>query len=382
MAFEKVEAFLSCSFQAVDQDVNRLFLELCSALNISCSNVDAGSLLLPSEAARKQLEDQALLIAVCTRRDEKKSGKFDMPVAVRNEIGIAFGMKRPIQLFVEDGVELAGFEHQFGTYMAFRRGELTEPATLRNIVKTLFKNREEALLKIGGANSRSLDATKAEFINARTSQTQRNGKTVWAYKVHKKTLFAESSEPYMNTGSWLDDFQIVPDDASHFEFESKVYGSSGVERIEETVKRRDSRGISITLQFLPAPGEGDWIEYETTAYSAHMVPMWLSDTDEKATTKLKKGSFRATSGFICTTETQRLTVEQRFPRTSRLSPKDIVPFAANYTTEVDREITQETDRMTHSCRFVGDELVAEVKIERPLRDIFYGIAWNPKTEEK
>src|SRR5262249_40050719 len=117
MSFARVEAFLSCSFRSDDEEVVRLFVDLCSALNITCSNVNAGSFFSPSEVARKKLEDQDFLIAICTRRDEKKTGKFAMPDAVRDEIGIAFGKERPILLFVEDGVEIGGFEPQFGTHV-------------------------------------------------------------------------------------------------------------------------------------------------------------------------------------------------------------------------------------------------------------------------
>jgi hypothetical protein len=381
VGIDKLEAFLSCSFRPDDESVNRLFFELCGALNIRCSNVDAGSVLLPAEVARKQLEDQALLIAICTRRDEKKNGLFDMPVAVRNEIGIAYGMKIPIQLFVEDGVELGGFETHFGTFLTFRRDSLSSPSALSDIVKTLSGNREGILTKQRASDHYSIDATKAKFVHVRTHMLERSGQPFWAVKVHKKTEFADTSEPYVNIAYWLEDYQVIPHDAPLFDFTSQVFGASGVERIEQTIKRKDRRGITAVLQFLPAPREGDWIEYETAAYSPFIIPMWLSETDENIVTKLKTGSFRSTSGFVATNDTELLTAEQRFPRSMKLTPRDIYPFAATYTNEINYEVPQETKRITHSCEFIGEELVSKIEVGGPVRDYMYGIAWNPKERD-
>lgn len=378
MSMEKLDAFLSCSFREEDKAVNRAFAELCAALNIRCSNFDSGSVTIPSEASKKELEGKALLIAVCTRRDERKDGSYNTSGAVRSEIDFAYALKIPVQLFIEEGVELAGFEHQYGTAVTFSRDNLSDLSQVQKIIKTLFRVREETLAGLGVSDGHSDDATKAEFIHSRIFQTLRNEKPYWAYKVHKKTIFAERSQPYVNAGAWLEDYQTTPDDAPPFEFESRVFGSSGVEQIKEIIKRIDERAVSAILQFLPAPQEGDWIEYETSTYSPFLVPMWLSETDPKFEIKLKKGTFRSHTGFIATNDTDLLTVEQRFPRSMNLSPRDVHPFAARFTSEIDDEVPSETKRIVSKSQFIGDELVSKIEIRRPIRHLMYGMAWTPR----
>ena len=76
------DVFFSCSFKEDDNDTNRFFMSICSALDLRCKNVSTAFMQLPPEKARQMINDSLGVIAVATKRLESKDNKHYMPTAV------------------------------------------------------------------------------------------------------------------------------------------------------------------------------------------------------------------------------------------------------------------------------------------------------------
>ncbi len=124
------KAFLSCSFNEKDTDVNDLVKSICEGLRIECINVCEGYQQSPAMKAKEMIAGSHMFIAVITRRERVDRDIFNMPASVHDEISMAYALNKPVLLIKEKGVRCDGFLNHYGTHISFSRDKLrTSPKT-------------------------------------------------------------------------------------------------------------------------------------------------------------------------------------------------------------------------------------------------------------
>jgi hypothetical protein len=106
---KKVSAFLSASAERTDREIVEWFSSLLKEYNIEpVFAADHPEPRPPQEKIEDFIRKSDMFIAVVTRRDKIKNKKnlWRGPVWVQNEISIAHTLKKPIAVFVEEGVQL------------------------------------------------------------------------------------------------------------------------------------------------------------------------------------------------------------------------------------------------------------------------------------
>ena len=378
MSAEKIKAFFSCSFNPKDEEVNSIFLAVCDALSIACTNVSSGSVVSPPDVALKKVAQCDLFVAVCTRRDQLVSGGFTMPVAVRNEIGIAYGKELPIVLFVEEGVDIAGFESNIGTYQKFDREKLGEIATVGKIVQTLHDSR--ALISKGliPYAPQGRDDAHCERIDYAVSLEIKPAVS-WSCDVTKKLIYNKKSKRPIPTSFWAAIPECVPMGAGPIEFDVVTDESSRSIEMAAKIDRRLPHVVEASLTPRPTPGAGDYVEYTVSAKSPYLNRVWLGGDDAQCT-QLGDDEFQVVDGILTVHKTDLMIAEFKFPRAYGLKEGDLKAFVASYTSGFDYELESEVERSKITVKAVGKNLVAKLEVERPLLHHMYGFAWNPPAD--
>lgn len=131
----RIQVFLSCLFDQKDYEVVNFFTSILRSLNIDCVNIDIGDRSTHPEKARELISNSHALIAIATRKDEIRLGVFSMPKAIEDEMAMAYGLKKPILLFIERGVDTTyDFTLNYCTYLEFDRESLL---SLKFLEKTI-----------------------------------------------------------------------------------------------------------------------------------------------------------------------------------------------------------------------------------------------------
>jgi hypothetical protein len=133
-------AFISCSFDTADASVVQHFSQLVDAIGLQPVIADMPRLVPPPDKIRMMISEQNALIAILTRReligDSGQRLRYKTSDWLHNEIGMAFGMGKPVAVFVEDGVDTSGLYGWVSDYVVFDRDKLLEavPKSIRLLV--------------------------------------------------------------------------------------------------------------------------------------------------------------------------------------------------------------------------------------------------------
>ncbi|MCJ7635001.1 toll/interleukin-1 receptor domain-containing protein [Candidatus Bathyarchaeota archaeon] len=156
-------AFLSSSAEKADREIVEWFLNLLKEYKIEpVFAADRPEPRPPQEKIEDFIRKSDMLIAVITRRDRIKGRKnlWKGPAWVQNEIAMAYALKKPIAIFVEEGVQLDPSMGPFITdCVRFDRRDMTT-------IRKKAENYVEALCKeIHSGSSRPVeDKTVDETI--------------------------------------------------------------------------------------------------------------------------------------------------------------------------------------------------------------------------
>ena len=352
-----------------------MFLAMCDALGIVCTNVSSGSVVTPPSVALKKVSQCDLFVAVCTRRDQLVTGGYTMPVAVRNEIGIAYGKELPIVLFVEDGVDIAGFENNIGTYQKFERDKISDVSTIKSIVSTLHDCR--AIVSAGTMpySPPGRDDAHCERIDYSVALVMEPAPN-WTCEVTKKLAYKKKSKRPIPTSFWASIPECVPPDAEPIEFSVSTDESSRSIEMAHKIDRQLSHVVEATLTPKPTPNAGDVVEYTVCAQSPYLNRIWRGDETAQCT-ELGEERFQVADGILTVHKTDTMVAEFKFPRSYGLKEGDLRPFVASYTSGFDYELDSEVERASVTVKAVGKFLIAKIEVERPLLHHMYGFAWNP-----
>lgn len=298
-----------------------------------------------------------------------------MPVAVRNEIGIAYGKELPIILFVEDGVDIAGFENNIGTYQKFDRTTLKDIVSISKIITTLHDSR--TLVSAGSTPyaSQGRDDAHCERIDYAVS-LELSPDPMWSCDVTKKLIYNKKSKRPIPTSFWASIPECVPMGAAPIGFSICTDESSKSIEMIAKVDRQMPHVVEATLTPKPTPAAGDYVEYTASASSPYLNRVWLGGNDAQST-QLGDEKYQVADGILTVHKTDTMVAEFKFPRAYGLKEGDIRPFVASYTSGFDYELESEVERSKITIKAVGKNLVAKLEVERPLLHHMYGFAWNP-----
>ncbi len=373
----KIDVFFSCSFRDEDKEVNDYFIGVCNALDLAPTNVDGGSSKIPPEEAKRQITEAQALIAVCTKRDEMKDGRYHMPQAVHDEISFAFGIGTPVLLFVEDGVVLEGFKQNFGTYSSFERAKILDPAVIEKTVRDIHRLKLDVLGPHQLGTNMGMSDAIAEFVYHSVELKSCGSDYIWEYSTAKKLVFQHESKRRFPFHIWTEAPTDLPDSAPPIEWTCHLKSSSNDIEIFDEVEEHSPRVIRGLLKLLPHPQKDDFIEYETHVASRYLNSVWKDEVNDGQVVHLDDGDYSCVDGLIFTHRTKRAVIEFRFDRKYRLKCENIRTFVASYTSGMDYEVPSEEERAKVTKEDFAGSACVRIEIESPLPGHFYGVAWEP-----
>ncbi len=377
MESARIDCFFSCSFSDTDREVNDFFRSICIGLDLRCINVGHASASTPPEQAVKMIDSSQLLIAICTRRNKIDDNKYVMPQAVQSEISIAYGKDVPVLMFVEEGVELAGFYGNFGSYLQFDRNNLINPDNIQKFVKSIHEAKVQVLAPHQIGVSQGASDAFAEYVNHLVELKKVDNEFYWEYSNTKKLVYISSSKRGFNISFWSTAPAIIPKDWPKIEWRYDLHSSTRGINLLPIVNNHSSSQIDVVMKLEPNPDAGDIIEYSTSISSRYINPIWSDEVRDGSYVQFDDGEYLCSDGLVCAHRTKKAVIEFRFDRDFKISKNDIRPFVGSYTSTLDYEVPSELKRAVTRIEEFGKYLIIRMEIDSPLPGHMYGLAWNP-----
>lgn len=296
--------------------------------------------------------------------------------AVQDEIGIAYGTETPTLMLVEDGVEIAGFKNNFGTYQTFDRTALTEPASIKNLVEAM-QSLFLAATSTGGKSIAGLAGSHAEFVHHLVELECEGDDFVWSYSTSKKLVYTQLARGSFPAGVWASVPSKVPETAPLLDWQVDTVSASRDIKVVAEIEKQTPECVDARLRMEPHPDSGDFVEYRTFSRSRYLNPVWANEV-AGSPIYLERGTYDSFDGLLFIHRTQRAVLEFRFAREYGLRRDEVVPFVGSYTSGFDYEIESELKRAALRIEEFGGSLLVRLEIENPLPNAMYGVAWNAK----
>jgi len=378
----KADCFLSCSFREEDKEVIAFFAAIAEGLDLNLVNVSNAWTSTPPEVASRLIDGTSLLIALCTRRDKLASGRWIMPQAVQDEMGIAFGKNVPILMFIEGGVVAVGFKSNFGTYTEFTRDQLSDTAFIGKVVNAIHNAKLNALGDNGNALQTGIEDAFSEYVHHQVELKESRGDYLWTYATQKRLVYTQNSRRTFPCGVWPTVNSRHSDNAEVAKWECRLIASSSDIKLTEHIEKQTPDCIEVMLKPEPHPDKGDYIEYATYSQSRYINAVWADETAGSLFVHLDSGDFECADGLMLIHRTKHAMIEFRFPESYGLKAADFHPFVGAYSTRVDYIVPSEVERaMVTKMDFAGNVSLL-MKIESPLPGHIYGFAWHPQPRPK
>jgi hypothetical protein len=136
--------FLSCSFEPDDRLVVSWFERVLLAFEFDPKKGDDPQPRPPPEKIAELIQSCECLVAVVTRRTKlEDEDAWIGPEWIQNEIGMAYQAKKPIAVFVEEGVDVKGLGRWATDYVSFSRTDIGSSAP--NIIRYLTNLRRAVI---------------------------------------------------------------------------------------------------------------------------------------------------------------------------------------------------------------------------------------------
>jgi len=137
----RFNAFLSCSFAPDDRDLIEFFKRLIRSFDIEPHTYDYQEIGRVPEKIKERIVMSDCLVAIATRRTklETSESAWICPDWIQHEIALANAYKKPIALFVEEGVKIEGLIAMEERRQEFRRDQLLD--AIDKIARFLFNLR-------------------------------------------------------------------------------------------------------------------------------------------------------------------------------------------------------------------------------------------------
>lgn len=134
------KAFLSCSLAPEDREVVDFFRRLIKSFEIDTEIYDYQEVGRLPDKVKEHIIESDCLIAIATRRKKiEGSDLWACPDWIHHEIALANAYKKPIAIFLEDGVKIEGLISMEERRQQFSRDDLLE--SIDKITRFLFSLR-------------------------------------------------------------------------------------------------------------------------------------------------------------------------------------------------------------------------------------------------
>lgn len=371
------KVFLSCSFEPEDMPINSLVMALCKGLEIDCVNVAKAYTQVPPDQARDYIISALALVAVTSRRHKINDSDYLMPASVRDEIGIAFGLKKPLLLIVEEGVLVDGFLSNYGTFLRYAKGahdvsfieKLT--ASLHNLKRSITPTTELSV-------DPQRDDFFAESAMALTEvSVSASNDFLWTQSTTKTLRFKKPIRSPLKAHCWSTQATSIPDGASSIEMDLVVHPSLRDFKLKKTVLRETATEYQSLLEIDPQPSENDVLTYTTKYRSKYLYPLYMEDIKHPVPLMLDGRPYVCFDGFVPIQPTKLFKSQYRFPREYGLTGNDLQFFVGSYTIGLDYIVDSEISRARPTVDTFGGDVVFTIEVDSPLLRHMYGVAWNP-----
>lgn len=376
MSCPHINAFFSCSFRDDDKDVNDYFKTLCEALNITSKNVSDGYASTPPETARRMIEECKIVLAVIPKREQTNSGSWTMPSAVHEEMAMAFALKKPTLLVIEDGVNCDGFISNFGTFMKFDRTKLYTNEFLKKIVASIHQLRLQAVEQNNLLPDQDAAGFFAENVSFLIELHKENETPVWHYNSTRKLIFTRPFEGEIKNSAWA---EYVPPEATE-KIKHTVTCSFNRDGINPIIKviRDTPQQLEVGLAFETSPQKDDWVEIDFSYSSPYLNAVLKSQVAEQKRIHINGKVFDCLDGIIPIQPSREVHVQLRFPSWYPIDVSSIYPVVGSYSGGIDYVVDSEIKRCSINTTKFGGTTQVDIKAESPLMRHVYGVAWNLK----
>lgn len=320
------------------------------------------------------------MIAVATKRVERKNGKFNMPSSVDEEMSMAFGVGKPILAFVEEGVDTdQGFIKNYGAYKRFTRDKLTQVSVLEEIISAIEELKTKILLsREPRLELLGMGEYYSELSRMLISLEKENDQFIWDYSISRKIVFTACLQRPFRAGVWPGvPTKNVPE-TPHLKWDCKVVSGSQTFELVPTIDKLTADSIELRLDVKPTPEAGDYMSYNLHYRSKYLNPICADDINLKSPfVILNSSEYLCGDGVVPIKSTRMLKVQFRFPKEYGLVSSNFAPFVGSVTTRVDSIVASEIERMKFEKDDFGGNIVLDCEIDNPLLNYMYGICWNP-----
>jgi len=380
----RMEVFLSCSFEACDNNNMVNFVSsMCKGLNIHCVNVDRAFSTIPSDMAKDMISKADAIIAIASTRSETNTGSKLMSSSVRDEISMAYAMEKQILLLAEDGVLLDGFMKQYCTYMTFTKSSFTDFKFLEKLIFSIHNLKlNSKAMDIILTNHGAMQNAYAEFMNMLQSLDIDKGNYVWNVGVVRKLIFTGTWTAPIKGGCWSPHRPNNSEVQKDIDWNITIEEASRDFKFDTVVESIGPEGVHLSSKLVPCPQKGDHITYSALFKSTFINPIYKEDvTNQEPEITLQGRRYYCCDGLIPILRIQKAKIQFRFPSEYWRQVGAYEAIVGSHSARVDYVVDSEIKRMHMNEDRFGISTVVSCEIDSPMLDHIYGIAWNPPSRE-
>lgn len=299
-----------------------------------------------------------------------------MPSAVHEEMSMAYALKKPTLIIIEENVKCDGFIANLGTFIKFDRSKIYTTEFIKKTISSIHQLRLQAVEQNYLLADNEANGYYAERASTLIELLYDKDKPKWHYISSRKLIFTRLCEGQIKNGAWAD---YVPEDASE-KIDYRIRCSSNRGDIKETTQviKNTTQQLEIGIIFDPQPQKDDSIEIDFFYASPYFNPVLKSQTPENKRHHIGGKTFDCFDGMIPIQPTREMHLQFRFPDWYTIDLTSIFPFVGSYSGGVDYIVESEIKRCTITNVNFGGSIQIDIKIESPIMRHVYGVAWNLK----
>lgn len=369
------KAFFSRPFDDRISETISLIEAICRGMDVQTVCVDSPSAAVPSAEANSLIAKSDFLIAMCTKV-HKIEGKdqYLTSTAVREEIAAAQALGKKVIFFFEKDVNPDGFAYNRATSHVIENAKKLSHIEIEKITKGIHQTKLATIEKgndifyATGVKNFHISHCRVRY---ELKKTQKG--LLWEYTIEKNIVFEDDHHLPITSSAYC--LQNVPECINPPNFTTNFIRNGKIEHPQtEIVSEKGFVRISST--FDPLPKQGDVVLLREKFQSPFLAPIY-SGYPNNAIKVLGK-TYNAYDGVGIIHRTHLLDFELIIPE--EVGFTDISPMVGTFSNELDYINEEEIGKINDSNWFTtenfGGSQTVRLRVDRPLYQYFYGIAWN------
>lgn len=362
------KAFLSCSFADGDKEIVAFFRKLLSAFAIESELFDYQEQGRIVQGVEDRIGACDCLVAIATKRDSG-AGPGAFSDWVQQEITLAYGQRKPVAIFIEDGVQVGGLISTEERRQTFARDGLLD--NVDKMVRFLFDLR----LSLDSAG-RTATAFLKHYIRERVTIVDAKA-VVERCEVLLECL-ADNAAEFLQEKNLEDSTPGLSTQPADFKF-SCLSKPDGVEVSTLQDPTPDPRRHAWRAVFEPPLKKGDRVRFAYKIEYPNSLPYSWEDLQERIARRTFGSSVARVeaSVWVIKYPTGELNIQVDFPEGYELTAPSF-EVQSGWPWQLNAE---ETARLEQTKSFTAERIFDKwsltLKVTRPLQDHSYGIYYKP-----